>query len=60
MEIVAAGVQLGIERAAQAQQAPVTPAEAAGRKPILLAQTGNVRMAAQAAMTGMPPSVPPQ
>jgi hypothetical protein len=56
IEIVAAGVQAGIQRAAQAQAAP---ADVAARKPILLAQTGNVRMAAQAAMTGMPPPVPP-
>jgi hypothetical protein len=63
VEMVAAGVQLGLARAAAAEQEKAqqaaTPEAAAARKPILLAQTGNVVMAAQAAMTGMPPP-PPQ
>lgn len=38
-EMVAAGVQLGLQRAAQAeQQAQQAPADTAARKPILLAQ----------------------
>src|SRR5579859_2981917 len=61
VEMVAAGVQLGLQRAARAeQQAQQGEADAAvPRKPILLAQTGNVNMAARAAMEGMPPAGAP-
>lgn len=62
VEALAQAVQIGLQRAAEAEQKRMQEAQApeqvAARKPILLAQTGNVRMAAQAAMTGMPPGTP--
>jgi hypothetical protein len=62
VEAVAQGVQIGLQRAAQAEQQAQqhAAAQAPPGKPILLAQTGNVHIAAQAAMTGMPPPGPPQ
>lgn len=54
---VAAGVQAGIERATAAQAAQMEQAakDAAGRQPLLRAMTGNVHMAAQAALGTQPP-----
>lgn len=61
---VAAGVQVGIQRAGEAERERMQAEQAQAAKdmaaahPLLAAHTGNVHMAAQAAMTGMPPGTP--
>ena len=62
VEMIATGVMVGLQRATEvALQAQQEQAAKGAASPLLrVTGTGNVQQAAQAAMTGMPPQVPPQ